>query len=55
MSELKKYNGVEDKLIYICAKGIVYDMSSAPGFYGPDGAYGVFSGHDASRNLALMR
>lgn len=30
-------------------------MSSSPGFYGPEGAYGVFAGHDASRCLATMR
>lgn len=34
-------------------KGIIYDVSNSD-FYSKGGAYSVFSGHDASVNLAKM-
>lgn len=37
----------------MAAKGVIYDVTNSP-FYGPDGAYGVFAGHDASVNLSKM-
>jgi hypothetical protein len=37
----------------LAIKGIIYDVSSSD-FYSKDGAYSVFSGHDASINLAKM-
>ena len=33
--ELSKYDGVKDEKIYFSVRGTVYDVSSAPDFYGP--------------------
>ena len=38
----------------MCCKNIVYDVTSARDFYGPEGPYANFAGRDASRALALM-
>jgi len=54
-AQLKAYNGSnETSPIYISLKGIVYDVTAAEGFYGPEGAYHLFAGTDASRGLAKM-
>lgn len=37
----------------LALKGVIYDVSSSE-FYCKGGAYSVFSGHDASVNLAKM-
>jgi len=37
----------------LALKGIIYDVSNSD-FYSKGGAYSVFSGHDASVNLAKM-
>jgi len=37
----------------LALKGIIYDVSTSD-FYSKNGAYAVFSGHDASVNLAKM-
>lgn len=53
LESLAKYNGQDSSLpIYLGVKGIVYDVSSKPEFYGATGGYGVFSGKEASRGLA---
>ncbi|CAM9435996.1 unnamed protein product, partial [Heterosigma akashiwo] len=53
--QLKKYDGSEeDEPIYVALRGVVFDVSSAPTHYGKDGAYNLFAGHDATRNLAKM-
>lgn len=51
--KLAEYNGQsrEDKKIYIGVAGIVFDMTSAPDFYGPGAAYAIFAGRDATVNL----
>jgi membrane-associated progesterone receptor component len=55
VEDLKKYDGKDPTSpIYLALKGVVYDVTASEGFYGPDGAYGVFSGRDASRGLAKM-
>lgn len=53
--ELMRYTGSQhEKRIYLCCKNIVYDVTSAKDFYGPEGPYANFAGKDASRALALM-
>jgi cytochrome-b5 reductase len=49
---LREFDGIGEKPVYICAKGIVYNVDK--NFYGPEGAYSNFGGRDASRALALM-
>ena len=38
----------------MAADGIVFDMSSARGFYGPGAGYNIFAGVDATYGLAHM-
>ncbi|PVV00453.1 hypothetical protein BB560_005162 [Smittium megazygosporum] len=53
LSELRDFDGTgPTKLIFIGIKEKVYDVSSKPEFYGPNGAYGVFAGRDATAALA---
>ncbi|KAJ1968643.1 hypothetical protein IWQ62_001118 [Dispira parvispora] len=48
--ELAQYDGSDPSLpIYLAINGRVYDVSASPHYYGPYGAYGVFSGKDAAR------
>jgi membrane-associated progesterone receptor component len=55
LAELKQFDGSDStKPLYLGCLGKVFDVSSASAFYGPDGAYGVFAGRDASRGLAKM-
>ncbi|RWS30203.1 membrane-associated progesterone receptor component 2-like protein, partial [Leptotrombidium deliense] len=53
LDELRKYDGKgEDGRICIGVNGKVYDCSKGRRFYGPDGPYASFAGHDATRALA---
>lgn len=53
--QLKNYDGSDEaKPIYISIRGVVFDVSAGKSFYGPGGAYDVFSGREASRALAKM-
>jgi predicted heme/steroid binding protein len=55
LAELKQFDGSDlDDPIYVGIKGVVYDMTTARNFYGKDKAYNIFTGRDASRNLAKM-
>lgn len=54
LEELRKYDGKTpleehdgETAIYIAVNGTVFDMSSQPGFYGPEGPYG---GRSCPRN-----
>ncbi|RKP34499.1 cytochrome b5-like heme/steroid binding domain-containing protein, partial [Dimargaris cristalligena] len=38
--------------IYMAVNGKVFDVTKGANFYGPEGPYGNFAGHDASRGLA---
>jgi predicted heme/steroid binding protein len=49
---LRKY-GAENERVLLALRGIIYDVSSSD-FYCKNGAYSVFSGYDASVNLAKM-
>ncbi|KAL9658603.1 hypothetical protein ABK040_006140 [Willaertia magna] len=52
LEELKQYNGVDQKKIFVSVKGKVFDVTGS-GFYGQGEAYSIFAGHDASKALAL--
>ncbi|XP_073276358.1 probable steroid-binding protein 3 [Primulina huaijiensis] len=53
--QLKQYDGTDpSKPIYVAIRGRIFDVTSGKSFYGPGGAYCVFSGKDASRALAKM-
>ncbi|EXC30816.1 Membrane steroid-binding protein 2 [Morus notabilis] len=53
--QLRAYNGSDpNKPLLISIKGQIYDVSSSRMFYGPGGAYSMFTGKEASRALALL-
>ena len=51
VTELKKFNGVENKRIFIGVKGDLFDVTTSA-FYKPGGSYHIFAGHEASVCLA---
>jgi len=51
LSELEAYDGRTDgRPMYLAIRGVVFDVSSATAFYGPDGAY-PFAGRECARAL----
>lgn len=42
-----------DDPIYVALQGEVFDVSEARDFYGPEGCYGGFAGHDVTKAFAL--
>lgn len=52
LEELNKYGPDNDRVL-LALKGVIYDVSNSD-FYAKNGAYAVFSGYDASVNLAKM-
>jgi len=56
IEELRKYDGThESGRILVAVNGKVFDVTRGKRFYGPDGPYGSFAGHDASRALAMFQ
>lgn len=52
LAELLYFNGQDRPQILLALSSKVYDVSSAPHYYGPEGTYSSFAGRDASRSLA---
>lgn len=49
LEQLSEYDGSSrNTAIYVCARGIIYDVSKASKLYGPEGVYSILAGHDAS-------
>lgn len=51
--ELRKYDGIQNPLIFVCVKGIVYNVAKE--WYGPESAYNAFAGHESSRQLGKTK
>ncbi|KAF8530047.1 cytochrome b5-like heme/steroid binding domain-containing protein [Hysterangium stoloniferum] len=49
---LEPFNGKDGGRILLAIDGIVFDVTTGRGFYGPEGMYGNFAGRDASRGMA---
>eukprot|EP00602_Paraphysomonas_sp_CaronLab_P005371 CAMPEP_0185020740 /NCGR_PEP_ID=MMETSP1103-20130426/3385_1 /TAXON_ID=36769 /ORGANISM="Paraphysomonas bandaiensis, Strain Caron Lab Isolate" /LENGTH=357 /DNA_ID=CAMNT_0027551827 /DNA_START=13 /DNA_END=1086 /DNA_ORIENTATION=- len=54
IQQLREFDGVENKKIYIALKGDVYDVTCAKEYYGPESTYHCFAGRDASRAMAKL-
>jgi membrane-associated progesterone receptor component len=52
-AELKEFgDGQDGRPILISLFGRVYDVTAGEKFYGPDGPYGIFAGHDVTYSLS---
>ncbi|KAI3379975.1 hypothetical protein SNEBB_010427 [Seison nebaliae] len=54
LEELKIFNGIDNPRIFLAADGIIYDVTSASPYYGPNGPYSLFAGNDCTYLLATM-
>lgn len=55
LDELLPFNGRDREHILLGVGNNVYDVSSSPQYYGPDGSYAALAGRDASQSLASNR
>mmetsp|Transcript_24543 Transcript_24543/g.36810 ORF Transcript_24543/g.36810 Transcript_24543/m.36810 type:complete len:188 (+) Transcript_24543:70-633(+) len=53
-AELKKYHGRDGGAIFLAARNLIFDVTTNPDSYGPDGGYCTLAGRDASRGLGKM-
>ena len=58
-SQLREFDGKPDKdgepkPVYLALNGTVFDVSQGRNFYGPDGPYEKFAGHECGVALAKM-
>ncbi|KAL4475507.1 hypothetical protein ABPG72_013331 [Tetrahymena utriculariae] len=53
LQELSKFDGKQNKKVYLACKGLVFDVSESE-FYVGEGGYSAFAGKDCSVNLARM-
>jgi Cytochrome b5-like Heme/Steroid binding domain len=51
LETLNSYNCNNPDRLLMCLFGVVYDVTSAPKKYGPDGSYAEFAGHDITLTL----
>jgi Cytochrome b5-like Heme/Steroid binding domain len=51
LETLNSYNCHNTDRRLMCLFGVVYDVTSAPKKYGPDGSYAEFAGHDITLTL----
>jgi membrane-associated progesterone receptor component len=51
LKELRKYNGVGNKRVFLCVKGDLFEVTGSP-FYSPGGGYHLFAGRESSVSLA---
>jgi membrane-associated progesterone receptor component len=48
IDELKEFNGIDGKPLYVSIGGKVFDCTPGMSFYGPGGPYEMFAGRDIS-------
>jgi len=54
LDQMRMFNGQDHQKILISLQGTIYDVTSAPEFYGKDGGYHVYAGREAGRALGKM-
>jgi len=54
LEELREFNGMQQKRIFLSLSGRVIDVTEGSESYGPGGSYNKFAGQDVTKALALM-